>query len=142
MNRVQRAEAEVPKQRWAQILVPGLVVLAIIIGIFGAWYARSGNDASQDVRAYSVRQDCKTVISSYRNEVLDARDELVFDGLVASATRDEATIAELKAQAPKLRDALHATPTASDIIEHGWKVPVVVRAVAPDLPAVIAACPK
>lgn len=138
---------EAKRPQWATVLIVMLSVIAVVLvlsGIAGgvaAVYSYSGNDASQTVKESQNRQDCKTVVSSYRSLVIEARDNLEFAGLIATATGDHAGVEDAKAKAPAMKDALAVLPTSAHIVERGWHVPDVARAVAPKLPAYIPPCP-
>jgi hypothetical protein len=136
MNRIERAQAEAETPLWARILVPALVVVAIVVAFAGAWYARSGNDASQDVRESSQRADCREQYRADFTEVIRARDDLKLDldaqyyaatyesavtgqrPTAAQIERFGATLGELEGA----RAAVRALPKLDDAVNHGYEL--------------------
>jgi len=133
MNRIQRAEAAAPRQLWAQILVPMLVVIAIVVAFAGAWYARSGNDASQSVQESTRRTDCRSAYNADFTEVVRRRDGLntTFNRQLGAALLarvngeppDPVAIAAFEQTNTDLaaaQRAVDALPKLDDAVDHGY----------------------
>lgn len=132
MNEEARRKTERRADR-VQRLVPALVVLAILIALGGAFYARSGSDASHDVRASANASECRSEINDARNVVKERlsvaevrRDnlqgdvlKLFLDGDSTGARALAVGYGELRDDAKVAADAVDKLPTLSAVADHG-----------------------
>lgn len=134
MNRTERARAEAPSQRWTHFLVPALVVMAIVVAGLGAWYARSGSTAVDQVHLSRDRADCRTQYAAEMQNVVDARDDIALElsttferiqlevaqGQPSPTVAEIARMNDLSAQLTAARAKERALPDLDLAVEHGF----------------------
>lgn len=97
------------------LLGMGIVTVAFLIALTILRYRDSATLSAQ--RAISERSDCARTITNHQSEIINARDNLVAQGLVAVADGDDPRLAEVSAKLEDAIDAVEALPKTQAVVE-------------------------